>query len=351
MIELKQGDLLSAETEAIVNTVNTVGVMGKGIALQFKKAYPEMFKSYQIACKENKVMPGKMFIYERNVMFGPHYIINFPTKRHWKNPSRIEDIREGLKALAADIKRLGIKSIALPPLGCGHGGLNWNEVYQMIQDELGNLEGVEILVFPPQNAPAPSKMQNRTERPKWTPSRAHVIHMLGKYFDLGYELTLLEIQKLLYFLQVAGEPLKLHFEKGTYGPYADNLRHVLHRFEGHFTSGFGDGSSNKPDTVITVFPEAITSAEEYMKKTEKENDESWARVKQVEELIEGFESPYGLELLSTVHWQCSHSESAAESIEAAVEKVHGWNERKKNMMKPAHIKVAWERIKEKNFLK
>ncbi len=350
MIEQKKGDLLSAETEAVVNTVNTVGVMGKGIALQFKKAYPDMFKQYQNACKTGDVKPGQMFIYERHNTFGPRYIINFPTKRHWRNPSRIEDIRAGLKALANDILRLNIKSIALPPLGCGHGGLNWDEVYQLIQDELGCLNDVNILVFPPQKAPAPSKMLNRTERPKWTPSRAHVIHMLGKYFELGYNLTLLEIHKLLYFLQIAGEPLKLGFDRGTYGPYADNLRHVLHRFEGHFTSGFGDGTSNKPDTVISVFPEAIQSANDYMQKTENEQDESLARVKRVEELIEGFESPYGLELLATVHWQCSYSEEAAQDVDRAIEEVHGWNERKRKMMKPAHINVAWSRIKEKQFL-
>ncbi len=170
MTELKQGDLLSSQVEAIVNTVNTVGVMGKGIALQFKKAFPEMFKSYQRACKAKEVQPGRMFIYERSDMFGPQYIINFPTKRHWRNPSRIEDIRDGLKSLADDILRLGIKSIAIPPLGCGHGGLNWNDVYQMIQETLGKLENVKIIVYPPQKAPAPSKMLNRTEKPKWTPS-------------------------------------------------------------------------------------------------------------------------------------------------------------------------------------
>ena len=149
MLELVTGNLLEADTEALVNTVNTEGVMGKGIALQFKKKYPDMFDAYQRACKEGQVQPGKMHVYERREMFNPQYIINFPTKRHWRSPTRIEDIKAGLNALAEEISQRHIKSIALPALGCGNGGLDWSEVLPAIRSALADLTDVHLLVYPP----------------------------------------------------------------------------------------------------------------------------------------------------------------------------------------------------------
>jgi O-acetyl-ADP-ribose deacetylase (regulator of RNase III) len=149
MLELVTGNLLEADTEALVNTVNTEGVMGKGIALQFKRKYPEMFEAYQQACKEGQVQPGRMHVYERREMINPRYIINFPTKRHWRSPSRIEDIKAGLSALVEEIRKRSIKSIALPPLGCGNGGLHWSEVLPAIRIALADLTDVRLLVYPP----------------------------------------------------------------------------------------------------------------------------------------------------------------------------------------------------------
>lgn len=125
MIILKQGNLLEDEAEALVNTVNCVGVMGKGIALQFKLAFPEVFSEYEKACRREEVQPGKMHVVSTKLLFNPKYVINFPTKRHWKNKSRMEDIEAGLVDLIKVVKELEIKSIAIPPLGCGNGGLNW----------------------------------------------------------------------------------------------------------------------------------------------------------------------------------------------------------------------------------
>src|SRR6201987_4374327 len=127
MVELTQGDILNASVEALVNTVNCVGVMGRGIALQFRKAFPENFKAYEAACKRKEVVPGRMFVYETGLLTGPRFVINFPTKRHWKGKSRIKDIEAGLVALAREVKDRGIRSIAVPPLGCGLGGLDWSE--------------------------------------------------------------------------------------------------------------------------------------------------------------------------------------------------------------------------------
>ncbi|MCO5761728.1 MAG: macro domain-containing protein, partial [Chromatiaceae bacterium] len=128
MFELTRGNLLEADVEAVVNTVNTEGVMGKGVALQFRKAYPDNYEAYRRACEADEVQPGRMFIFDRQALTNPRFIVNFPTKRHWRSPSRMEDIESGLKALVADVHRLGIRSVAVPPLGCGLGGLPWPEV-------------------------------------------------------------------------------------------------------------------------------------------------------------------------------------------------------------------------------
>ena len=149
MIHFKTGDLLAEEAEALVNTVNCVGVMGKGIALDFKKTYPSNFRDYAAACKRGEIQPGHMHIFETNNLVNPHYIVNFPTKRHWRDPSRIMDIDSGLSDLARVIADCKIESIALPALGCGLGGLNWLDVKPLIENVLGDLEAVDIVVFEP----------------------------------------------------------------------------------------------------------------------------------------------------------------------------------------------------------
>lgn len=148
MLELRRGNLLEADAEALVNTVNCVGVMGKGIALQFKQAFPENFQQYQKACRASVVQPGKMFIVPTGVV-NPKYIINFPTKRHWKGRARIEDVRAGLVALIDDLRHLRVTSVAVPPLGCGNGGLDWSEVRPMIEEAFAELSDVKVFLFEP----------------------------------------------------------------------------------------------------------------------------------------------------------------------------------------------------------
>lgn len=347
MLELIEGNLLEAEADALVNTVNTEGVMGKGVALQFAKKFPEMLAAYKAACKAGKVRPGRMHIFERGEMFQPRYIINFPTKRHWRSPSRIEDIEAGLQALVKDIARLHIRSIALPPLGCGNGGLDWNDVFPRIKAALEPLKNVRVWVFPPKGAPSADAIVHATPRPAMNPSRAIVLKIWQQYFALGYQLTLLEIHKLLYFLQEAGEPLRLRFAKDTYGPYADNLRHLLHRFEGHFTLGFADGR-NKPDTEITLQPGAVNEAEAFLQANAESSVPSLERLSRVEKLVEGFESPYGLELLATVHWVATHDR--AKELNDAIAGIHAWNARKKRLMTREHITLAHDRLEEHGWI-
>lgn len=344
MIELTQGNILEAEAEALVNTVNCEGYMGKGIALQFKQAWPENFRAYERACHAHEVQPGKMFVVPTGRMMNPKYIINFPTKRHWRGASRIADVRAGLKALVEEVKRLDIRSIALPPLGCGNGLLSWWEVRPMIEKALQEVPDVQVLLFEPRGAPDAKAMPVRTKRPNMTAGRALVIELMKHYGALGYSRTLLEIQKLAYFLQEAGEPLKLRYEAGLFGPYAANLNKVLERIEGHFIRGYGD--SPRPETEIDLLPGAVDEAGAFLAKRPDSN----ARLLRVADLIAGFETPYGMELLSTVHWVARRARPPAKSCDEAIAAVHAWSDRKREMFKPDHICVAWRRLQEEGWL-
>lgn len=343
MIEFKQGNLLEENAEALVNTVNCVGVMGKGIALQFKQAYPENFRQYEKACRSGQVQPGRMFMVATGSLLNPRSIINFPTKRHWKGRSKIEDIKSGLVALVAEVQRNRITSIAIPPLGCGNGGLNWADVKPLIESAFAQLPDVQVIIFEPSGAPAPEKMPVATKKPNMTRARALFINLLELYGNPGYELTKLEIQKLGYFLQEAGEPLRLAYVKHLYGPYADNLNHVLKHLEGHYIRGYGDGTGR---AEIYVLPEGRDAAQAFLE-TEPDAQE---RLKRVSHLIYGFETPYGMELLATVHWVTQENPEAAEDSEQAIALVHEWNDRKRKLFKPEHIRKAWQRLKEQNWL-
>ncbi|HDR7897931.1 MULTISPECIES: macro domain-containing protein [Bacillus] len=339
MIRYTTGNLLEASTEALVNTVNCVGVMGKGIALQFKQAYPKCFSEYQKACKMNEVRPGKMHVVNLDSLFNPKYIINFPTKRHWKEKSNIEDIKAGLIDLINVIKQQNIKSIAIPPLGCGNGGLNWAEVRPIILAAMEQVPDTEVLLFEPNNAPSPDKMKIGTTKPNMTKTRALFISLMNQYKLPGYRLSLLEIQKLAYFLQEVGEPMRLNFEKGKYGPYAEVLNHVLQRLEGHYIRGYGDRSS-KAEVYL------LENASEEAKKVLINEPEALKKLEMVNELIYGFETPYGLELLSTVHWVVKQDPKFLENKELVVTEVHNWNEHKKQRLQPNHILKAVEHINE-----
>ena len=348
MIKLTRGNLLEAQVEALVNTVNCVGYMGKGIALQFKQAFPVNFKDYEVACHAGDMAPGKMLIHDNGGLVNPRYIINFPTKRHWKGKSRIEDVESGLKALVADVQRLGIRSIAVPPLGCGLGGLEWQVVRPMIEQAFAAVPDVQVLLFEPACAPAAKAMPVRTKRPHMTPARALFIKLMDAYSALDYSRTLLEVQKLAYFLQEAGEPLRLNYEAGHYGPYATNLNKVLEMMDGHFIRGYGD--SQKPEAEIELLPGAIEEASAFL----ADKTDSVARLAQVADLIEGFETPYGMELLTTVHWVAHYGgrlgEALAVDVDSAVDLVHAWNPRKQSIFKIDHIRAAWMQLTQKGWM-
>jgi O-acetyl-ADP-ribose deacetylase (regulator of RNase III) len=341
-IEHRKGDLLSAEAEALVNTVNTVGVMGKGVALQFRKAFPDNYRAYQRACRREEVEPGRMFTYEMGQLTGPRLIINFPTKRHWRGKARMEYIDAGLADLVRVLEQHQIRSIAIPPLGCGNGGLRWAEVRPRIEAALSPLPELRVDLYAPGAPPPVHEQRTATKRPRMTRGRAALIAAFAAYRrDPASSLTLRAAQKLAYLLQIAGEPLKLEFDKADYGPYAEVLNPALQNMEGHFILGYGDR------TTISDL-KLLEGAEEGARAFLAADDEAGRRVERISRLIEGFESPLGLELLATVHWAAVNE--GARSPNEATQVVAEWTPRKREVFGEREVAIAWERLDSQGWL-
>lgn len=342
MIEFKKGDILTEHTEAVVNTVNCVGIMGKGIAAQFKKMYPDNFKSYFKACKNQEVQPGRMFTSQVSQLTNPKYVINFPTKRDWRAKSKIDDIKSGLVSLGQEIQRLQLQSISIPPLGCGLGGLNWGDVKPLIEALAAANPNTKFVVFTPNADLAAVTAGPSKDVPDMTFGRASLVVLIHEYLNglLDPFLTLLEIHKLMYFMKVAGELPKLKYSKGIYGPYSENLRHVLSKIEGHLLTGFADGEE-EPGKVLSLLPGAVEDAQDFLSKHDSLN-----HIDKVKDLVQGFESSYGLELLSTVHWVVTQEN--AKSPEHAKDLIYKWNERKK-MFTHRQIQIAFETLETKGW--
>lgn len=344
MIRFTTGDILTADADALVNTVNCVGIMGRGIALQFKNAFPKNFKAYAAACAREELQPGRMFVFETGTMTNPKFIINFPTKRHWRGKSRMEDIEAGLKALVAEIRARNIQSIAIPPLGAGLGGLEWSAVRPRIEAALRGLDDVDVIVFEPNGAPDARTMARATEVPNMTPGRAALVGLMHRYLGglMDPFVTLLEVHKLMYFMQVAGQPLQLRYVKGHYGPYAENLRNVLARVEGHLISGYADGGDD-PEKQLELVPGAVEDAEVFLQSDVETRD----RFARVADLVAGFETPFGLELLTTVHWVVTQLD--ARTPDEAVVRTHEWSDRKLRFS-PRQIRLAYDVLGSKGWL-
>ena len=341
MIEYKNGDILREDVGAIVNTVNCVGIMGRGLALQFKNKFPQNFKEYQLACTNKEVQLGKMFVHQTGQLINPKYIINFPTKGHWKQNSKIEDISNGLDDLITIIEKYSIKSIAIPPLGSGLGGLDWKMVKKLIEEKLKNINCTVILFEPLEQKIEKSITK---EIPKMTAGRAALIGLMDRYLKglMDPFISLIEVHKLMYFMQESGEELRLKYKKAQFGPYADNLRHVLNTIEGHFISGYEDGG-DAPTKQLKLIPKAVEDAKNYL--TNKKNtNENFVKVAK---LVDGFETPFGLELLSTVHWIVKNEN--ASNLEEVISKIYNWNERKKQFSEK-QIKIALDVLIKNNWI-
>lgn len=344
-IQLQHGNLLQAPAEVLVNTVNCVGVMGKGIALQFERAFPEISRPYKEACEAGHLHPGELFVVELQPTLEkplPLSIVNFATKNHWRGTSKIQWIRAGLSALVEMAQERGWRSIAIPPLGCGNGGLHWSEVRPLIQSTFETLPEIQIFLFPPEGAPDAATMTASAKAPNMTKASALYIQLLANYSVIDLEFSQLEFQKLAYFLQEAGEPhLNLHFETKPYGPASREIYPMIRRWEKHWTIGFGDGTSGVLEPIM-IRPEIVEAANNFLQKNPA--PESEARMMRVLELIKGMDTAMGLELLATVHWVAKNDSTAADHWEIAAEAVQKWNKRKKQVFKRDWIEAAWNRL-------
>jgi O-acetyl-ADP-ribose deacetylase (regulator of RNase III) len=351
MIKFTTGNLLAASAEALVNSVNTVGVMGKGIALMFKETFPENFKLYEAACKRGEVKIGHMFVTERNLLGGPKWIINFPTKEHWRNPSKMEWIEQGLVDLTKVIKSKNIRSIAIPPLGSGNGGLDWQQVRSKLETAFRHTSDIEVLVYEPTDEY--HNVAKRTGVEKLTAARALIAELVRRYWVLGFECSLLEIQKLAYFLEGSIEeqqlpnPLNLTFKANKYGPYSDKLKHLLNGLDGsylHCSKRLADAGArdaiwfeeSKKDKVAAFL-------------TSPDVKQYRAALEATTNLIDGFQSPLGLELLATVDWLLQHEGVLPDvgSLKDALKKWPGGKEsaeRKSKLFDDRLLAIAIERL-------
>lgn len=343
MFRYEKTNIINVKADALVNSVNLVGVMGKGVALAIKEAFPENYKLYKKACESGEIAIGKVFITETGQLF-PRYIINFPTKKHWRNPSKYSWIEQGLISLKEWLDENNVDSIAIPPLGCGSGKLDWNIVKKMILNILGSLsEKIDIILIEP-NIGFEGIENVKVQKNNLTSARAMLLYLLNKYRVLGNEINLLVVQKIAYFLQRVGEPLKLNFQKGFYGPYAYNLIPVLKALKPKYLF-FKSLDDSKPSTIIRLNQEMIQEVENYIEKNltiqQKQNLEKTLM------LIQDFETPFGLELLGTIDFIYTEKKSPF-NTEIILSELTKWTNRKAKLFNSHHIQVAQERLL-KNF--
>ena len=327
MISYTKGDLLSSKAQALVNTVNTVGVMGKGIALHFKELFPYNFTVYAEACKKGELAPGKMLVVkDSNLALGERLIINFPTKVHWRQPSQYEYIEDGLRDLVRVIGEYGITSIAIPPLGCGNGGLDWAVVKEMIAQALSSIDGVEITVYEPSHL---------------TPARAMLLYALFCYEVHDERCSLFVANKLSYFYQMLGETefAKMPFKAHYYGPYSVSVGHMLNAVNGKYIHGL-EQMDAKPFEALMLDYDRKAEVGDYVHN--RLSPEQIEHIKQLLKLIDGYESAYSLEVLASVAYV--RREHPGISIDETINEIQNWSARKKNLFKQEHIRAAYDRL-------
>lgn len=352
MVFYTQGNLLDARVEALVNTVNTVGVMGKGIALMFKDRFDRNFDLYAAACKAKDVKVGRMFVTETGELDGPRWIINFPTKEHWKGNSRLEWVESGLDDLKRVLRERQIRSVAIPPLGAGNGGLDWPTVKARIDAALADLDDVEVIVYEPTNQY--QNVAKRTGVKKLTPARALVAEAVRRYWVLGMECSLLEVQKLAWFLERSLDhlglrnDLKLSFVAHRYGPFAQNLNHLLNSLDGSYLRSDKRIADAGPLDVIGFEDERKDLVQSYLRSEAKDVAPALELASQV---VDGFESPFGMELLASVDWLLSR-EGVVPEVPALLVGLANWpadsaagaGKRKSEIFDERSVRIALQRL-------
>ena len=333
MIKYLTGNMLDSEAEAYVNTVNTAGIMGKGIALQFKKAYPNNFKAYEKACKDGKINIGKLFVTkDTSINSGEKYIINFPTKKSWRKPSEYEYIEKGLADLLHVIDFYKIKSIAIPPLGAGNGGLEWQKVKELIIKYLSETD-IEVLIYEPSSD---IREKLKKERVKLTAARALLLYVLYDLVRNGEYVSEFSSEKVAYFLQRfgAGKYFKLKYQPNFYGPYSGKVRFLLNVLNGSYIMGYSD-INKKPFDPLTVIADGLTEVKEFV----EAKPELREIAEKTTEFLTGFYSDFALELLSSIDFIAQEEKSLERDL--IKKKLEGWNNRKRSIISnPKHLDIC-----------
>ncbi|MCH9844578.1 MAG: macro domain-containing protein [Alphaproteobacteria bacterium] len=332
-------DILETDAEAIINTVNCVGVMGKGLALKFKEKFPENYKIYKKYCEQKKLKTGNVLVTEfGGALSNDHkYLMNFPTKQHWRGKSKIEYIEQGLDDLILKIKKHNISSVAIPPLGCGNGGLNWDDVHDLVKKKLQPIsDKTNIIIYAP-----PIKL-------RMTESRAlliKILHDFSPYFD--YYVSHIIVQKIAYLLKSLGVDDYPEFKKNAYGPYSEGLENALKKMAERKFIKLSDDFDDNPDSKILVTAEAIESAHQFFETlNQKTQQKYYAIIDKLSKLIDRYESSFGLELLTTAHFLITSGNNKLSDAEEVVNGFEQWSDRKKNIFDKTLIENAYSRLVE-----
>lgn len=337
MIHYITGNLFESSAEALVNTVNLVGVMGKGIALQFKYAYPANFQLYKKACTNGDIGIGKLFVTRESGMFGQKLIINFPTKDDWRKPSEYVYIEQGLTDLIRIIREYNIKSIAIPPLGAGNGGLNWPKVKLMIDAHLSPLADVSIYIYEPN---ALITEQVRKERVRLTPARALLLYVLFDLVRNGEHVSEFSCEKVCYFLQKFGakDIFNLTYTPQYYGPYSGKVRYVLNALNGSYISGYSDMSKRPFDSLFL-----ISDTYDEIKTIVESSDELSRIANKTTRFLTGYYSDFGLELLSSTDYLMTQHQTT--SVDFIYDRLKEWNHRKSKLFSDKrYVEIASNHI-------
>ncbi len=336
-------DILQSDADAIINTVNCVGIMGKGLALKFKEKFPENYKAYRKYCDDNKLKIGNVFITEfGGKLSADHkYLINFPTKEHWRGKSKIEYIAKGLDDLLLQIENHHIASVAVPPLGCGNGGLDWDEVHDLLKEKLNPIaDKIDIIIYAP-------KTSIETEL-AMTFNRAlmiKILHDFAPYFN--FHMSHIIIQKLVYFLKFLDVPDYPKFQKHKYGPYSELLKKSLMKMADKNFIKLSNDFTDNPDSMIIATEQAIKDATEFFENLTKDAQQEFTDImSKLSKLIEGYESSFGMELLSTTHFLINNNATRSPQITAITKGFAKWSERKKELFDRDVIELAYHRLKD-----
>ncbi|PSQ99060.1 MAG: hypothetical protein BRD51_02455 [Bacteroidetes bacterium SW_11_64_17] len=353
MIEITRGDLFAADVAALVNPVNGVGIMKRGLSRQFKTRFPENHEQYRAACAPDPLTPGTVLVHDRGGLFGdadrPRYILNVVTKQHWSDLSGRDHIETGVAEVAETVQARAIDSLAVPALGCGGGGLDWTDVRPILKSGLAPLADADtrVLLFAPRSSePLDDTGADNAGRlsaaPALTQGRALLLLLLNVSRSGDEGPTIHTTHNLAYLLQCAGEPLRLRFEPDPHGLQAPGLDAVLRRMEGHFL----DRTSADGRERLRPYSDAVSRAKASVSST----PEASARLDRTRQLIGDFLSDEGLKLLATVLWIVRHDPEARRAPTPVVRTVHDWSRRTATRFSAEQIAAAWTRLRKHGWL-